>query len=96
MGTPVDDLSQTSNSDLSIITRPAPWQLDEVPFSQSMYFSELQTRDIGRTVLHTPVITSTQLPFTGNRMFCHAFSAEMGVVWVAAQQTQGKGEIHNN
>ena len=90
--TPIDDLPRPSNSELTIITRPAPWQLKTLPFSSVAYFSELKTREIGKTVLHTPVITSTMLPFTGNLAFYQGLSSEMGVVWLAAQQTQGKGK----
>lgn len=77
-----------------MITSPAQWQLQGLPFSREEYFSRLETRELGRTVLYTPVITSTQLPFTGNLTFCQALTQEMGVVWVAAQQTQGKGQTH--
>ena len=56
------------------------------------YFKLLKTRDMGRSVLYTPVIASTQTLFTGNLPFCSALTQEMGVVSVAAQQTKGKGE----
>ncbi len=90
--TPVDDLPRPSDTQFTIITRPAKWQIDNLPFSMDDYFAELKTREIGRTLLHTPVITSTQLPFTTNMSFCQTLSSEMGVAWVAAQQTRGKGE----
>ncbi len=93
MGTPVDQPPRPSTSEQTIVTQPAQWQLDSLPFSSQEYFRKLETRELGRTVLHTPVITSTQLPFTGNMAFCHALQPEMGVVWVATQQTQGKGKI---
>lgn len=93
LGTPVDDVAQPSLSELTVITRPAPWQLNGLPFSHEMYFQGLRTREMGRTLLHTPVITSTQLPFMGNLTFCQALRPEAGVVWVAAQQTKGKGRV---
>lgn len=92
LGTPVDETAQPSTSELTVVTTPAPWQLSNLPFSCAEYFQRLQTRELGRTLLHTPVITSTQLPFMGNMTFCQALRPEMGVVWVAAQQTKGKGK----
>lgn len=90
-GTPVDHTPSPSPSQMTIITRPAHWQLQHAPFSQEEYFEALETRELGRTVLYTPVITSTQLPFTGNMGFAQCLQREMGVVWVASQQTKGKG-----
>lgn len=89
----MDETAQPSTSELTVVTTPAPWQLSDLPFSCSEYFQVLQTRELGRTLLHTPVITSTQLPFVGNMTFCQALRPEMGVVWVAAQQTKGKGKF---
>jgi hypothetical protein len=93
LGTPVDDVVQPSTCELTVITNPAPWQLNSLSFSSNEYFRELRTREMGQSLLHTPVITSTQLPFMGNLRFCQALRPEMGVVWVAAQQTKGKGSI---
>lgn len=92
IGTPVDDPQRPSTSELTVITNPAPWQLKSLPFSPAEYFQRLETSELGRTLLHTPVITSTQLPFMGNDTFCQMLTQQMGVVWVAAQQTQGKGK----
>lgn len=91
LGTPVDETPPSSTSELIVVTKPAPWQLQSLPFSSLEYFQRLETRELGRTLLHTPVITSTQLPFTGNLTFCQMVEPKMGVVWVAAQQTKGKG-----
>ena len=89
----MDSVEQPSLSELTVVTNPAPWQLHGLPFSCDRYFQELRTREMGRSLLHTPVITSTQLPFMGNLTFCQALRPEMGVVWVAAQQTKGKGNV---
>ena len=91
LGTPVDMPPSPSASELTVVTSPAPWQVKQLPFSSQVYFRQLQTRELGRVLLHTPVITSTQLPFTGNLSFCQALGADLGLVWVAAQQTRGKG-----
>lgn len=92
LGTPVDSTPPSSPSELTVVTRPAPWQVNSLPFSSKDYFRQLETRELGRTILHTPVITSTQLPFSGNLCFCQLSQLAVGVVWVAAQQTKGKGQ----
>ena len=94
-GSPVD-LPKPMTSDFTVITQPDPMQVKNLPFSSEEYFQELKTRELGRTLLYTPVITSTQLPFTGNMSFCHALQSEMGVVWVARQQTKGKGNAYRS
>ncbi len=91
LGTPVDHAPSPSPSKLTVVARPAPWQLQQLPFHPEEYFGRLETRELGRTVLYTPVITSTQLPFTGNLTFAQSLERERGVVWVATQQTKGKG-----
>ena len=93
LGTPVDPLPQPSSSNLTVIARPAKWQLRSLPFDSDLYFEHLQTAYLGRTVLYTPVISSTQTVFTGNVTFRNALTTQLGVVCVAAQQTQGKGEF---
>ena len=93
LGTPVDPLPLPSSSNLTVIARPAKWQLHSLPFDSDLYFEHLRTAHLGRTVLHTPVISSTQTVFTGNVTFCNALTTQLGVVCVAAQQTQGKGEF---
>lgn len=92
LGTPVDPLPQPSAKNLTVVARPARWQLHSLPFNPDIYFEHLKTAHLGRTVLYTPVISSTQTVFTGNVMFCNTLTSQMGVVCVAAQQTQGKGE----
>lgn len=93
LGTPVDPLPQPSSSNLTVIARPAKWQVRSLPFDLDLYFEHLQTAHLGQTVLYTPVISSTQTVFTGNVTFCDALTTQLGVVCVAAQQTQGKGEV---
>ena len=92
-GTPVDEPTKPTHSEQVIITNPARWQLDNQPFDFLEYFESLRTDKLGRTLLYTSVITSTQTLFTGNIEFCNSLRAEMGVVNVAGQQTQGKGII---
>ena len=94
-GTPVDPLPEPTRSCLSVLTRPAKWQLDRVQFCFKEYFDHLRTAYLGRTVLCTPVVSSTQTFFTGNMPFCTALKSELGVVCVAGQQTQGKGQYHS-
>ena len=93
LGTPVDPLPQPSSSNLTVIARPAKWQVRSLPFDLDLYFEHLRTAHLGQTVLYTPVISSTQTVFTGNVTFCDALTTQLGVVCVAAQQTQGKGEV---
>ena len=92
LGTPVDPLPEPSAKNLTVVARPARWQLHSLPFNPDLYFEHLMTAQLGRTVLYTPVISSTQTVFTGNMTFCNALTPRLGVVCVAAQQTQGKGE----
>ena len=60
LGTPVDPLPLPSSSNLTVIARPAKWQLRSLPFDSDLYFEHLQTAYLGQTVLYTPVISSTQ------------------------------------
>ncbi len=91
-GTPVDSSPCPTPSEMTLITLPARWQLETQPFNFSEYFEHLHTTSLGRTLLYTAVIPSTQTLFTGNIEFCNALTADMGVVSVAGQQTKGKGE----
>ena len=94
-GTPVDPFPPPSGSSLSVFTRPAKWQLNRLPFDFDSYFNHLKTAHLGRSLLYTPVITSTQTVFAGNVPLCTALTPDLGVICVAAQQTQGRGEwIH--
>ena len=61
-------------------------------FDVGKYFGALQTTRLGRVLLYTPVITSTQTVFTGNTTFTFA-SCESGVICSAGQQTRGKGQL---
>lgn len=91
-GTPVDaHPASPSPQRLCIFARPAHWQLSALPFDFQLYFSLLQTSTLGRTILYTPVISSTQTAFTGNTKFAHSIPSILGVASVAGQQTQGKG-----
>ena len=90
-GTPVDSAPFPTHSEMALITLPARWQLEAQPFNFSEYFDRLHTTSLGRTVLYTAVIPSTQTLFTGNIEFCNALTTDMGVVSVAGQQTRGKG-----
>lgn len=91
-GSSVDGFpSPPQPSELAILTNPAKWQIRSLSFDFLEYFKLLKTQNLGRSVLYTPVITSTQTLFTGNVPFCSALTPDMGVVSVAAQQTKGKG-----
>ena len=79
-------------SEIAIVTNPAEWQVRSLSFNSLKYFELLKTRTLGRSVLYTPVISSTQTLFTGNVPFCSALTPDMGVVSVAGQQTKGKGQ----
>ena len=93
-GTSVDGFPPPPKStELAIFTNPAQWQVRSLSFDCLEYFELLKTKDLGRSVLYTPVIASTQTLFTGNLPFCSALTQEMGVVSVAAQQTKGKGQL---
>ena len=91
-GTPVDGFPPPPGpKELAVLTNPATWQVNSLSFDFLEYFKLLKTKDMGRSVLYTPVIGSTQTLFTGNFPVCSALTQEMGVVSVAAQQTKGKG-----
>ncbi len=91
-GTPVDPSPCPNHSQMVLLTSPADWQLERQPFNFNEYFRHLQTKKLGRTLLYTAVIPSTQTLFTGNIAFCNTLTTEMGVVNVAGQQTKGKGK----
>ena len=90
-GTPVDAHPIPSPQRLCVFTRSAPWQLSPLPFDFQLYFSLLETSTLGRTILYTPVISSTQTAFVGNAKFSLSIPSVMGLVSVAGQQTHGKG-----
>ena len=92
-GTPVDAHPMPSPKRLCIFTGPAHCQLGRLPFDFELYFSLLGTTKLGRTVLYTPVISSTQTAFTGNTRFSQSIPPTLGLASVAGQQTQGKGNV---
>lgn len=93
--TPVDPPPPPTLTSLTIITRPAKWQLDAVSFDFESYQERLKTATLGRTLLYTSIITSTQSLLAGNIPFCNSLPSELGVVCVAGQQTRGKGRGGN-
>ena len=92
-GSPVDPPPESSESLLTVITSPASWQVKQVSFDADAYFTALKTTNMGRCLLYTPVITSTQVVLCGNLPFSLSLSAKAGVVWVAEKQTKGKGTL---
>ncbi len=88
---PLGSLPMPTARCLCIFTRPTEAQLRAVSFDSQLYFSLLKTDTLGRTVLCTSVISSTQNVFTGNLTFAQALPNSLGTVCVAQQQTKGKG-----
>ena len=76
---------------LCVITTPTQQQLNAISFDFQLYFSLLKTATLGRTVLYTPIISSTQTVFTGNLPFADSLPASLGTVCVAGRQTNGIG-----
>ena len=91
-GSSVDPPPTPSTHKIVLITRPLDDDIEEMGFDVGQYMRLLRTGHMGRTLLYTPVIGSTQTMLTGNLPFSRALRAEMGVVCVAGQQTQGRGE----
>jgi len=94
-GTSVDPPPKPHPSSQTLITNPGKWQLDSLPFNTDSYFDHLRSNHLGRTLLYTEVITTTQSLFTSNMAFSEALTQDMGVVNVAGQQTKGKGTTFN-
>ena len=92
-GTSVDPLPVPTMKKIVLLTNPSSSQLRSLEFNVSQYTTSLQTAFLGRTLIYTPVIGSTQTAFAGNMPFCTALRTDMGVVCLASQQTQGKGII---
>lgn len=90
-GTPVDPFPPPTPTSISVFMKPAKWQLKRLGFDFGSYYSHLKTAYLGRMVLYTPVVASTQTVFTGNVPLCNVITSEHGVICVAGQQTQGKG-----
>ena len=92
-GSPVDPPPKPTESLLTIITNPAFWQVQQLAFDSHAYFTTLKTTNMGRSVVYTPVITSTQEVLCGNLPFSLSLTSKAGVVCVAGQQTKGKGTV---
>ena len=92
-GSPVDPPRKPTELLLTVITSPASWQVEQLSFDVGAYFSALTTNNMGRSLVYTPVITSTQEVLCGNLPFTLSLTAKAGVVCVAGQQTKGKGTV---
>ena len=90
-GSSVDPPPTPTPNKIVLLTRPLLANLDELEFDIPQYKRLLHTGHMGRTLLYTPVIRSTQTMLTENLVFTRALRPEMGVVCVASQQTQGRG-----
>ena len=95
-GTPVDPLPQPAADKIVLLTNPSHPQLQSIGFESSQYMKCLQTAYLGRALIYTPIIGSTQTMLTGNMPFCTALKTDMGVVCAAGQQTKGKGQTRHN
>jgi len=62
-GLPVD-ITPTHNH-IYLLPHPTEGELSGLPFNVTEYLSHLQTKTLGRTVIYSPVISSTQTLFTG-------------------------------
>ena len=91
-GSPVDPLPEPAADQLVLLTNPSPLQLKSIDFNIDQYMRCLRTAYLGRTLIYTPIIGSTQTLLTGNSPLCTALKRDMGLVCVAGQQTRGKGE----
>ena len=91
-GTPVDPLPQPAADKIVLLTNPSHLQLQSIGFDTSQYMKCLQTAFLGRALIYTPIIGSTQTMLTGNMPFCTALKTDIGVVCAAGQQTKGKGQ----
>ena len=91
-GSSVDPLPIPTVNKIVLLTSPSEVQLrEEVEFDVPQYIRWLCTGFLGRTLLYTPVIGSTQTMLTGNTAFSMALKPNMGVVCAAGQQTKGIG-----
>ena len=48
-----------------LLPHPAEGELTGLPFDVKVYLNHLQTKTLGRTIIYSPVISSTQTLFTG-------------------------------
>ena len=93
LGTPVDPPEESTETLVTILTKPSDRQINALDFNSKSFFSHLKTRNLGRSLLIGPVVTSTQSIFTGNVPFTTCFTQENGLVCIAGQQTKGRGKI---
>ena len=93
LGTPVDPPEESSETRSVVIARPSEEQLDSLEFNHKMFFSCLKTRNIGWSLLIGPVVTSTQTFFTGNIPLSTRLPSDSGIIFVAGQQTKGRGSL---
>jgi biotin--protein ligase len=94
-GSSVDPPPSPAVDKVVLLTRPSERQLKSLEFDTSQYMKYLRTGHMGRTLLYTPVIGSTQTMLTGNMPFSLALKTDMGVVCAAGQQTRGRGRQGN-
>lgn len=91
-GSPVDPPPPPTPRTFSIIAKPSSQQVSSQEFDCIKFFECLKTSSLGHTLLYTPVVTSTQTLFSGNVTLTGLLDHRRhGVVFVAGQQTMGKG-----
>lgn len=90
-GSSVDPPSTPTANRIVLLTNPLQTEVQDLEFDFNQYTRLLTTGHVGRTLLYTPVIGSTQTMLTGNLKFARSLSSELGVVCVAGQQTRGRG-----
>ncbi|XP_022803242.1 biotin--protein ligase-like [Stylophora pistillata] len=66
-----------------------------VTFNWSTYQKCLSTKVLGKVVLYTDIITSTQTVFDGNYTFTSNIPEDLGIVVIAGQQVKGQGRGGN-
>ena len=91
LGSPVDPIESTTDTRTVVIAKPSQCQLDSLDFNYKNFFDCLKTKHLGRCMLLGAVVTSTQTFFTGNVPLCLRLSSDSGLIFVAGQQTRGRG-----
>ena len=91
LGTPVDPPEDTTETRSVIVARPRQEQIDSLGFCTQKFFNYLKTKCLGRCLLVGPVVTSTQTFFTGNFPLTSKIPQDSGLLFVAGQQTKGRG-----
>lgn len=94
-GSSVDPHPTPATNKIVLLTRPSATELEELKFDFAQFTHWLQNRYLGKTLLYTPVIGSTQTMLTGNMPFSLAMKSDIGLVCVAGQQTQGRGNSNS-